>query len=36
MDIILKMQKIMLAENSMQSYNFYMTVICNETVTQKV
>ena len=37
MDIILKMQNIMFAENYyMQPYNFYMTVICNKTATWKV
>ena len=37
MDIISKMQNIMLAENYyMEPYNFYMTVICNEIATRKV
>ena len=36
MDIILKMQNIMFAKNYyMESYNYYMTVIWNETATRK-
>ena len=37
MEIILKMQKFMFAENYyMEPYNFYMTVNFNETATRKV
>ena len=35
MDVISKLQSIMFGEDNCMPYNFYMTVICNKTATQK-